>query len=131
MRPDDDHVLFDDDELRAFAQLPREAPLSDGEADRMVRRLRREGFFQTRFRARRVLFAAVAALLLFASGALVGGMVTRRGSLEDMLARTDLSVPDRILLLQRAGSAYVTAAQGYADATARVDSTALVSWTSR
>jgi len=34
-------------------------------------------------------------------------------------------VPDRILLLQRAGSAYVTAAHAYADATAQTDSTAV------
>ena len=124
MRPDDDDVLYEDDELRAFAQLAREAPLTDGETDRIVRRLRRDGFFQARFHARRALVAA-AALLLFASGALVGGFFARRGSLEDMLTRKDLSVPDRVLLLQRAGSAYVTAAQGYADATAHIDSTAV------
>jgi hypothetical protein len=49
----------------------------------------------------------------------------QRNSLEQQLARTDLTVSDRVLLLQRAGSAYVRAAQGYADATAHVDSTAV------
>jgi hypothetical protein len=34
-------------------------------------------------------------------------------------------MPQRILLLQRAGSAYVRAAQAYADATAHVDSAAV------
>jgi hypothetical protein len=42
-----------------------------------------------------------------------------------MLDRKQLSVADRVLLLQRAGSAYVRAAQSYADATAHVDSNAV------
>ena len=42
-----------------------------------------------------------------------------------MLARRDLTPAERVLLLQRAGSAYVRAAQSYADATAKSDSNAV------
>ena len=42
-----------------------------------------------------------------------------------MLTRTDLSLADRILLMQRAGSAYVRAANSYASAASRTDSTAI------
>src|SRR3569623_2032129 len=49
----------------------------------------------------------------------------RRSSLEDMLARKDLTTGERVLLLQRAGSAYVLAAQSYANATAHIDSSAV------
>ncbi|MGH9887551.1 MAG: hypothetical protein ACREBE_18620 [bacterium] len=126
MRLDDDDLpAYDDDQLAAFAELPREAPLAEGETDRMVRRLESEGFFRRSSRVWRTASLAAAAVLLFALGAAIGSHVTRRGSLEDMLARRDLTTSDRILLLQRAGSAYVRAAQGYADATARVDSTAV------
>lgn len=121
MRPDDDD---NDEELAALAQLPRELPLAAGEADRTIRRLRAEGFLRSRSALRTPLLAA-AAVLVFALGVAAGALYTRHNSLEDLLARNDLSVPDRILLLQRAGSAYVSAAQGYADATARVDSTAV------
>src|SRR5262249_20964409 len=69
--------------------------------------------------------AVAAALALLALGASGGWVAGRRGSLEEMLARTDLTVGDRVLLLQRAGSAYVTAAQSYASATARTDTTAI------
>jgi hypothetical protein len=124
-RIDDDSIDYDEDERRAFAELPREAPLTDGEVERMTRRLRAEGFFRPRGLAWRRTLLAAAALLLFALGAVAGGVYTRRNSLEEQLARTDLSVSERILVLQRAGTAYVRAAQGYADATARVDSTAV------
>src|SRR6185295_1952714 len=88
-------------------------------------RLRAEGYFQRSGVLWRRTILAAAALALFAVGIATGSFATRRNSLEDLLARNDLTVPDRILLLQRAGSAYVRAAQGYADATARVDSTAV------
>jgi len=76
-------------------------------------------------RAPRTLTRLAAALALFALGAVTGARVAARGSLERELARTDLGVADRVFLLQRAGSAYVTAANGYADATKRADSTAV------
>lgn len=123
---DDRPIEYDDDELRWFAALPREEALAPGETDRAVARLRREGFFVRR-RVRRdwIAGAIAAALVLFAAGVAVGNAIARRNSLEVMLARTDLSVGERVLLLQRAGSAYVHAAQSYADATAHVDSSAI------
>jgi hypothetical protein len=54
-----------------------------------------------------------------------GWLAGRHGSLEEMLGRKDLTIGERVLLLQRAGSAYVTAAQSYASATARTDTTAI------
>jgi hypothetical protein len=120
--------MSDDDARELFASLPRTLPLDDGETDRMVGRLRREGLVSSASRPHRYrvyALQAAAALVIFAAGALAGARYTRQGSLEDMLTRTDLSVDDRVLLLQRAGSAYVKAAQGYADATAHVDSSAV------
>src|SRR5215471_3464206 len=143
MRPDDDIPIPDlGAELRAlFDALPHDAPTDPRAADRLVVRLRHEGFFVipspsslTLLRtgsARDLLFrtrwplAIAAALLLAALSALGGWTAGRRGSLEEMLSRTDLTVADRVLLLQRAGSAYVTAAQSYANATARTDTTAI------
>jgi len=63
--------------------------------------------------------------LIFAVGAFAGTQYARHNSLEEILSRNDLTVSDRVLLLQRAGSAYVHAAQAYADATANVDSSAV------
>ena len=63
--------------------------------------------------------------MIFAIGTFVGSRYARRNSLEETLAQNQLSVADRVLLLQRAGSAYVRAAQSYADATANVDSNAV------
>jgi hypothetical protein len=110
--------------LDALTELRREQPLAPGETDRMVAVLRSEGLLRGRPVARWPLLAA-AAVIVFALGAFAGSAYTRRGSLEDALARRDLTVSDRVLLLQRAGSAYVQAAQGYADATTRADSTAV------
>jgi hypothetical protein len=114
-----------DEDLGLFAELPREIPVDDREVDRMVDRLRSDGLLRNTSRLRRNASLAAAAVILFALGAALGSYFTRRGSLEDMLARRDLDVSDRVLLLQRAGSAYVSAAQGYADATAHVDSSAV------
>ena len=41
-----------------------------------------------------------------------------RRPIAEMLARPDLTLSDRVLLLERAGSVYVRAARSYADATA-------------
>jgi hypothetical protein len=126
MRHDDDEMIeLDQHERELFALLPREAPLDAGDADRVVQRLKSEGFFRPR-RARWLIPAlAAAGLVLFALGAVAGYASAHRGSLEDMLVRRNLTMEERVLLLQRAGSAYVRAAQSYADATARVDSTAV------
>jgi hypothetical protein len=126
MRPDDIPTPEHDPEIAAlFASLPREAPGDPRAADRLVVRLRHEGFFARRARYARWPIAIAAAVALLALSAWGGWVAGRRGSLEEMLSRTDLTVGDRVLLLQRAGSAYVTAAQSYASATARTDTTAI------
>jgi len=111
-----------------FSSLPREMPLDPLAEDRLVATLRTERFFGQRLRPRLGLRIAAAAAL-FVVGAVVGGMIgarmAPRASLETMLARNDLTLGDRVLLLQRAGSAYVQAAHAYADATAKTDSTAV------
>ncbi len=74
------------------------------------------------------LLAAAGIALFLVGGAVgmrVGARTTERGSLEGMLARRDLSLAERILLMQRAGSAYVSAAQSYATAAKGVDSLAV------
>jgi hypothetical protein len=126
MRHDDDARLSEHDpELSAlFAELPRKAASDPRGADRLVARLRLEGFLNRRGWARWPIGIA-AALLLLGLGAWGGWTAGRRGSLEEMLARNDLTIGDRVLLLQRAGSAYVTAAQSYANATARTDTAAI------
>ena len=114
----------EDEALEALTELKREQPLAPGETDRIVAVLRNEGLLRRRSAKRWPLLAA-AAVIVFAAGGVAGSAYTRRGSLEDALARRDLTVSDRVLLLQRAGSAYVQAAQAYADATTRADSTAV------
>ena len=114
-----------DEVLRQLAELPRTSPIEPGDADRLVAQLRQEGFFRPRRRALGWAIRAAAAVLIFAVGAFAGMQYARRNSLEEILSRKDLTVADRVLLLQRAGSAYVRAAQSYADATAHVDSSAV------
>jgi hypothetical protein len=121
----DQDDIHDDDLLRRLAALPRMTPLDPHESDRIVAELRREGFFRPDRRALRWALRAAAAAVIFAVGAFAGSQYASRNSLEDMLARKQLGVADRVLLLQRAGSAYVRAAQAYADATAHVDSNAV------
>jgi hypothetical protein len=129
MSADFDSSGLDATERELFAALPRELPADRGEEDALVSALRREGFFAQRPAWRSTLTrVAAAALLALGSGlfgALIGARIATRSSLEAQLARADLSIADRTLLLQRAGSAYVQAAHGYADATAQSDSTAV------
>jgi hypothetical protein len=108
-----------------FAALPRTSAPDPHAIDRIVTALAHEGFHRRRRPNMRWILQLAAAVVLFAAGAFAGARFTARNSLEHALARTDLTVPERILLLQRAGSAYVTAAHGYADATAHADSTAV------
>src|ERR1041384_3573438 len=98
-----DAPAYDDAELRLFAELPREAPVSQQEADGLVRRLEREGLLRPPARHGRRAALAAAAVLLFAAGVFAGRSTAQRGSLEDMLARRDLTLNERVLLLQRAG----------------------------
>lgn len=127
MRHDDNAPRTDGDaELNAlFDALPRSAPIDPLAADRLVVRLRHDGFFARRARRSLWPLGVAAAAVLLAVGAWGGWLAGRRDSLDEMLERKDLTVAERVLLLQRAGSAYVTAAQGYATATAHVDSTAV------
>ena len=125
MSDDLDRLHHDDRLTRLFDELPRESAPEPRELDRLVASLRTEGFLaRSRRRSRWPLQLAAAAVLL-AVGGLAGARLATRNSLETMLERTDLSVSDRILLMQRAGSAYVRAANGYAGAVAKTDSTAI------
>jgi hypothetical protein len=111
-------------ETALLRTLPREDPVPEREADDLVAILQSEGLVGHR-RSLRIISMLAAAAVLLAAGAVGGVFLTNRNSLERALARTDLTVSDRILLLQRAGSAYVRAAQQYADAVDRTDSTAM------
>jgi hypothetical protein len=124
-------IEYTDHERDLFDSLPREADSADADPHaeaEMVRALRTEGYFTHR-RRRPAAWQLAAALVLFAAGAgtgaFVGTQVSMRHSLEGMLSRDDLSLPDRVLLMQRAGSAYVRAADGYASATRNIDSSAV------
>jgi len=116
-------------ERELFAALPRTSMPDPHATERLVATLAREGFLRAHAPPARRLRRLAAAAALFTAGVAVGASAgarfASRYSLEHALARTDLTVPDRVLLLQRAGSAYVTAAHGYADATAHADSTAV------
>jgi hypothetical protein len=115
---------YDENERRLLAMLPRESdPHPNGE-DRLVNALRAEGFFHPRRRSSWLLQTAAAVVLLLAGG-WIGAQWAQRNSLEAMLTRDGLGPVERVLLLQRAGSAYVQAANAYALATARADSTAV------
>ena len=129
MTDDLDPDALDPRERDLFAALPRTTVPDAAAADRLLAALAEEGFLRRHPRAAPRMRRLAAAAALFAAGAIAGGLAGARfavrNSLEHALTRTDLTVPDRILLLQRAGSAYVTAAHGYADATAHADSTAV------
>ena len=120
---------YTDHERALFTQLRRECSPDAALEDRVVAALKAEGYFARPPRNRSWAMAIAAGLVLLvlggAGGAVIGARVATRNSLETLIARKDLAVPERVLLLQRAGSAYVRAAHAYADATARADSTAV------
>ena len=121
---------LDADERRMFSSLPREMPTVPQDEERMVQALRSEGFFERRrFVARPALRRVAAVAIMVVVGGIAGGVIGARfgtrTSLEAQLARADLTIAERILLLQRAGSAYVQAAHAYATATAQTDSSAV------
>ena len=128
---DDDFKMteLDADERRMFASLPREMATVPEDEERIVQALRSEGFFGRRRFARQRALRLVAAVAIMLAGAVIGSVIGARfgtrTSLEAQLTRHDLTIGERILLLQRAGSAYVQAAHAYADATAQTDSTAV------
>jgi hypothetical protein len=128
MHDNDDVMDYNEQERAQFAALPRELAVATGEADRLIAAMRTEGFFHRRRVARTWMWQAAAALTLFVGGGLAGyggAHYTSRNSLESMLTRKNLTLTDRVLLLQRAGSAYVQAANGYADATTHADAVAV------
>src|SRR3954464_11650155 len=96
-----DTPAYDEAELRLLARLAREAPVSPGEVDVVVQRLKHEGLVRPRVTKLRWAGLAAAAILLFAAGAFVGRARAQRGSLEDTLVRRDLTLDERVLLLQR------------------------------
>jgi hypothetical protein len=110
---------------RLFSGLPRESTLPPHELDHLVTALKAEGFLQRRPRRSVWMMRLAAGIVMAVLGGGVGARIATRNSLESMLERTDLSVSDRILLMQRAGSAYVRAANAYAGAAAKTDSTAI------
>jgi hypothetical protein len=113
-------------ERALFDALPRESAAAPAEETRTVEALRSEGYFRRAPHARLGWIPQIAAAaVLFAGGGALGAQYGARHSIEAQLARTELSLSDRVLLLQRAGSAYVRAANGYADATATLDSSAV------
>lgn len=128
-----DHSEFDKyeaTERALFAQLPREATPPAEEEERLVGALRAEGFFCSQVASPRRtpvhrMLQLAAAVVLLAAGGVAGAHIATRDSLETLLEIRELSLTDRVLLLQRAGSAYVRAAHGYADAAATTDSTAV------
>lgn len=112
-------------ERALFAALPRAAQIAAGTEDATVEALRAEGYFGRRRGGARRLMQLAAAIAIFAVGGISGAKYAMRNSLERQLTLKNLSLNERVLLLQRAGSAYVKAANGYADATTRADSTAV------
>jgi hypothetical protein len=122
-----DEFELDEDERmrRLFAALPRESAPEPRELGALVTALKAEGFLRRRDRRFSWVLQLAAAVVLLVLGGIAGARVASRNSLEAMLARTDLSLSDRILLMQRAGSAYVRAANSYASAASQTDSTAI------
>ena len=115
-----------DERLHAlFRELPRESATEPRELDHLVTALTAEGFLRSHRGGSFWMMQLAAAIALLVLGGLAGSRLATRNSLEARLERTDLSVADRILLMQRAGSAYVRAANAYAGAVAKTDSTAI------
>jgi len=114
----------DADVVRRLVALSRTTAMDPDGAERLVAQLRREGFFRHRRYVMNWGGRAAAAILLFTLGAFAGFRCARRSSLEEMLARSDLPASERVLLLQRAGSSYVRAAELFARRADPADSTA-------
>jgi hypothetical protein len=124
---DSDHEMpeYTEVEERLLASLPRERDGDPATEERLVEALAREGHFRPAGRSSRGWLQAAVSIALLFLGGVAGTRVNERGSLEAMIDRDDLSANERVLVLQRAGSAYVRAAHAYADAVAETDSTAV------
>jgi hypothetical protein len=110
---------------RLVRELPRESAIDPRELDHLVTALKAEGFLAPRRRRAGWAAQLAAAIVLVLLGGIAGARIATRHTLEAMLERTDLPVTERVLLMQRAGSAYVRAANGYAGAVAQTDSSAV------
>ena len=120
---------YTDDERRLFQALPKDCSLDPRLEDAVVARLRHEGLLRTPVRrfASAAFLALAAGLIAVAwlGGVHYGAQQAHASSIEGLLARTDLSDSERTLLMQRAGSAYVAAANAYAASVHSADSTAV------
>ena len=129
MQDDMNPVEYTNREKALFAALPRESEVNQLEEQRRVSALRGEGYFrrpQPRFGLRTQIAAAVMFFVVGGGiGVRLGITYGERNSIEAQIARKDQTLSERVLTLQRAGSAYVNAANAYADATAVVDSSAI------
>jgi len=101
---------YKDEEGSLLRQLPCEAALDRAEEDQLVGRLHTEGRLGRRHAGFSWMLRVAAALVLVASGGWAGMHIGDRDPVEAALARPDLSAQERVLLLQRTGSAYVQAA---------------------
>jgi hypothetical protein len=112
-----------------FESLPRLAVPDPALESEIVSRLGEEGLLRSRRPGFGNLAMAIMAAGLVAAawfgGVRRGAALARESSLEGQLARYDLTTAERILLMQRAGSAYVNAANAYASAVEKNDSTAI------
>jgi hypothetical protein len=125
MQSEHESFEYNERERRLMSLLPRESMAGPDLEDQLVDALRAEGFFRKHHRLTRAVLQIAAAISLLLLGGWVGGRIALRDSLEASLQQENLSAGDRILLLQRAGSLYVRAANAYAEATAQTDSTAI------
>ena len=123
--PEERALEYTPEERALLAALPRERDGDPATEERLVEALSREGHFRPAGRSARGWLRAAAAVALLVLGGVAGARLEARRSLEAMIDRDDLSANERVLVLQRAGSAYVRAAHAYADAVAETDSTAV------
>lgn len=101
-------------ERELFEQLPRESEVSPFDEERLVGRLRAEGFFRRSRLSIRLGLATAAALLV---GMLAGWQLADARSLEGQLSRDKLTTVEAAALFERARGAYAKARDRYVSAT--------------
>ena len=101
-------------ERQLFEQLPRESEASTLEEERLIGRLRAEGFFKRSRMSTAVGLATAAALLV---GMLAGWQLADARSLEGQLSRDKLTTVEAAALFERARGAYAKARDRYVSAT--------------
>ena len=116
------------EERRLFAALPKTKDVDPRLENAVVTALQREGLLRSSGGRRSAFaFVALAATLVLAAwlgGVRWGAQSARADSIEGLLARADLSASERVLLMQRAGSAYVAATNQYVASVDQVDAVA-------